>query len=101
MKKICIFLVTESATLLVARPANQGGSFILYDIEYTKKPITIAKQIEILKQRGLSRMYSNFSNNAVKKQVSRSFTIPKHDFMRNWQESPTIVRNICAHHARF
>ena len=44
---------TNPTTLLVARPADQGGTFLLY-MEYTKQPITLAEQINILKQRGLT-----------------------------------------------
>ena len=46
------FAATNPTTLLVARPADQGGTFLLY-MEYTKQPITLAEQINILKQRGL------------------------------------------------
>lgn len=58
------------------------------------------KTLELATFGTLSRMYTNFSDNAVKKQVARSFTIPQHEFMRNWLENLTVVRNICAHHAR-
>ena len=58
------------------------------------------KTLELATLGTLSRIYSNFSDNAVKKQVARSFTIPQHEFMRNWLENLTVVRNICAHHAR-
>ncbi len=58
------------------------------------------KTLELATLGTLSRMYSNFFDNAVKKQVARNFAIPQHEFMRNWLENLTIVRNICAHHAR-
>ena len=58
------------------------------------------KSLELATLGTLSRIYSNFADNAVKKQVARSFTIPQHEFMRNWLENLTIVRNVCAHHAR-
>ncbi len=58
------------------------------------------KSLEIATLGILSRIYSNFSDNALKKQVARSFTIPQHEFMRNWLENLTIIRNVCAHHAR-
>ena len=45
------FAATNPTTLLVARPADQGGTF--FYMEYTKQPITLAEQIQILKQRGL------------------------------------------------
>ena len=58
------------------------------------------KSLELATLGILSRMYSNFADNALKKQVARSFTIPQHEFMRNWLENLTIIRNVCAHHAR-
>lgn len=58
------------------------------------------KSLEVATLGILSRIYSNFSDNALKKQVARSFTIPQHEFMRNWLENLTIIRNVCAHHAR-
>lgn len=58
------------------------------------------KSLELATLGILSRMYSNFADNSVKKQVARSFTIPQHKFMRNWLENLTIIRNVCAHHAR-
>jgi ABC-type uncharacterized transport system YnjBCD substrate-binding protein len=51
-KKSSTFVPTNPTTLLVARPADQGGTF-LFNMEYTKQPITLAEQINILKQRGL------------------------------------------------
>ena len=52
-EKSSTFAPTNPTTLLVARPADQGGTFLLY-MEYTKQPITLAEQINILKQRGLT-----------------------------------------------
>ena len=51
-EKSSTFAATNPTTLLVARPADQGGTF-LFNMEYTKEPITLAEQINILKQRGL------------------------------------------------
>lgn len=58
------------------------------------------KSLELATLGTLSRMYSNFIDNGLKKQVARSFSIPQHEFMRNWLENLTIIRNVCAHHAR-
>lgn len=58
------------------------------------------KTMELTTLGTLSRMYSNFSDNSVKKQVARNLGIPQHEFMRNWLEILTIIRNNCAHHAR-
>lgn len=50
-EKSTTFVSTNPTTLLVARPADQGGTFLLYGIN--KQPITLAEQINTLKQRGL------------------------------------------------
>lgn len=58
------------------------------------------KTMELATLGTLSRIYSNFSDNVIKKQVARDLGIPQHEFMRNWLENLTIIRNNCAHHAR-
>lgn len=58
------------------------------------------KTLEMATLSTLSRIYSNFSDNVTRKEVARSFGIPQHEFMRNWLENLTIIRNVCAHHAR-
>lgn len=58
------------------------------------------KTMEVASMGTLSKLYGNMIDNAAKKAVSRSFMIPKFEYMRNWLHCITIVRNICAHHAR-
>lgn len=58
------------------------------------------KTMEVASMGTLSRLYSNMDDNAAKKAVSRSFMIPKYEYMRSWLRCITVVRNICAHHAR-
>ena len=58
------------------------------------------KTMEVASMGTLSKLYGNMSDNAAKKAVSRSFMIPKFEYMRNWLRCITVVRNICAHHAR-
>ena len=58
------------------------------------------KTMEVASLGTLSRLYSNMNDSAVKKAVSRSFMIPKFEYMRSWLRCITVVRNICAHHAR-
>lgn len=55
---------------------------------------------ETLSFGGLSLWYSNTQNNHVKKQVSDSFNIPTVELMEGVLEALTVLRNICAHHAR-
>jgi len=58
------------------------------------------KTMEVASMGTLSRLYSNMGDSAAKKAVSRSFMIPKFEYMRTWLRCLTVVRNICAHHAR-
>ena len=58
------------------------------------------KTMEVASLGTLSRLYSNMYDSAAKKTVSRSFMIPKFEYMRSWLRCITVVRNICAHHAR-
>ena len=48
----------------------------------------------------LSKLYANMNDSAAKKAVSRSFNIPKFEYMCTWLRCMTVIRNICAHHAR-
>lgn len=58
------------------------------------------KTLEVASFGTLSKLYKNMNDNAVKKQVARSFNIPQHKCMQSWLATLTIVRNTCAHHAR-
>jgi len=58
------------------------------------------KTMEVASMGTLSKLYSNMNDSAAKKAVSRSFAIPKFEYMRSWLRCVTVVRNICAHHAR-
>ena len=76
-----------------------------YILEHARKYDTpsmppVWKTMEVASMGTLSKLYSNMKNNAAKKAVSRSFDIPKYEYMKNWLRCITVVRNICAHHAR-
>ena len=58
------------------------------------------KTLEVASFGTLSKLYKNMNDNAVKKQVARSFNIPQHKCLQSWLATLTIVRNTCAHHAR-
>jgi abortive infection bacteriophage resistance protein len=58
------------------------------------------KTLEVASFGTLSKLYKNMNDNAVKKQVARSFNIPQHKCMQSWLAALTVVRNTCAHHAR-
>ena len=76
-----------------------------YILEHFRKYDTpsmppVWKTMEVASMGTLSKLYGNMSDNAAKKAVSRSFFIPKFEYMRNWLRCITVIRNICAHHAR-
>ncbi|MBR0037261.1 MAG: Abi family protein [Bacteroidales bacterium] len=58
------------------------------------------KTLEVSSMGTLSKLYSNMGDSAAKKAVSRSFMIPKFEYMRSWLRCITVIRNISAHHAR-
>lgn len=58
------------------------------------------KTLEVASLGTLSKLYANMKDSSAKKAVSRSFGIPKFEYMRSWLRCLTVVRNICAHHAR-
>ena len=53
MKKSCIFAVGQFPPRFPLNSAPGRDGLFFYTMEYTKKPITVAQQIETLKQRGL------------------------------------------------
>lgn len=58
------------------------------------------KTLEFASFGTLSKLYKNLKDYKILKQVARDFKIPQHEYLRNWLEGLTVVRNRCAHHAR-
>ena len=58
------------------------------------------KTLEVASFGTLSKLYSNFTDPEVKKNVADEFCIPAYKFLRSWLKSFTVIRNNCAHHAR-
>ncbi len=58
------------------------------------------KTLEIASFGTISKLYSNFSDNGVKKQIAREFGLPQHKFLQSWIKAIAVLRNCCAHHAR-
>lgn len=48
----------------------------------------------------LSKLYCNFSDNSLKKQIAREFGLPQHLYFESWIRSLSVLRNYIAHHAR-
>lgn len=76
-----------------------------YILEHFRKYDTpsmppVWKTLEVASLGTLSKLYANMSDSAAKKAVSRSFNIPKFEYMRSWLRCLTVIRNICAHHGR-
>lgn len=58
------------------------------------------KTLETVSFGTLSKLYQNFYDKADKKSVAEDFGLPQHEFLISWLESLTVLRNLCAHHAR-
>lgn len=58
------------------------------------------KTLEVVSFGVLSKMYYNFNDTKVKKNVARSFDLPQHKILESWVASLAALRNGCAHHAR-
>lgn len=69
--------------------------------KYDSPPFPPAwKTLEVVSFSVLSKMYYNFSDIKVKKNVARSFDLPQHKILKSWAASLAALRNCCAHHAR-
>jgi abortive infection bacteriophage resistance protein len=58
------------------------------------------KTLEVISFGTLSKMYFNFKDTTIKKNVARSLGLPQHLFLESWIASLAALRNCCAHHAR-
>lgn len=58
------------------------------------------KTLELATLGTLSKLYYNFNNNRIKKQIAREFNLPQHEVLESWLRSITVLRNCCAHHSR-
>ncbi len=58
------------------------------------------KTLEVVSFGVLSKLYYNFNDTKVKKDVARSFDLPQHKILESWMASLAALRNSCAHHAR-
>lgn len=76
--------------------------FILEHLAKYNDPIfpPVWKTLEVASFGTISKMYENFADNAVKKEVARGLGLPQHIFLESWITSIAVLRNCCAHHAR-
>ena len=76
--------------------------FIIEHLAKYEDPIfpPVWKSLEVASFGTLSKMYGNFIDNAVKKDVARGLGLPQHIFLESWMTSIAVLRNCCAHHAR-
>jgi abortive infection bacteriophage resistance protein len=61
-------------------------------------PVWLA--LEVLSLGSVSKMYRLWADSQVRRQVARSFGYPNPRFAESVFHSLTILRNVCAHHAR-
>lgn len=58
------------------------------------------KTMEVVSFGTLSKLYCNFSDVEIKKDVARSFGLPQYLYLESWMKCAAVLRNHCAHHAR-
>ena len=58
------------------------------------------KTLEVVSFGTLSKLFCNFKNVKVKKQVARDFNLPQYTYLESWIKCAVVLRNACAHHAR-
>lgn len=58
------------------------------------------KTMEVASFGTLSKLYCNFKDIEAKKQVAKSLAVPQYVYLESWLKCATVLRNICAHHAR-
>ncbi|MCQ2361038.1 MAG: Abi family protein [Paludibacteraceae bacterium] len=58
------------------------------------------KTLELTSFGTLSKLFANFSDNKLKKEIARSYGIPQHEIFESWTASIVPLRNCCAHHGR-
>lgn len=58
------------------------------------------KTMEVVSFGTLSKLFCNFKDVEVKKQVAKSFGLPQYAYLESWMKSISALRNSCAHHGR-
>lgn len=58
------------------------------------------KVIELTTFGNLIKLYANFSDTSVKKDIAHTYHLPHHKVLESWNSSVNLLRNICAHHGR-
>jgi abortive infection bacteriophage resistance protein len=56
--------------------------------------------MEVLSMGSVSKMYRLLADPAIRRQIARSFGYPNPEFAESVFHSLTVLRNVCAHHAR-
>lgn len=58
------------------------------------------KTMEVVSFGTLSKLYCNFSDTEVKKEMARSFGLSQYLYLESWMKCASVLLNYCAHHAR-
>lgn len=69
-------------------------------VKYPQSNLPSWKALEIVSFGTLSKVFSNLSDNSLKKSIARKLGLPQHKILENWLQSLSSLRNCIAHHAR-
>ncbi len=68
--------------------------------KYQNSELPVWKYVEISSLTTLSKIFSNFSDISLKKNIARSLGLPQHKILGTWIQGLTSLRNCVAHHSR-
>lgn len=82
--------------------ARSNEEFIKeYFQKYDNPPLPpVWKTLEVVSMGTLSKLFCNFSDAQVKKQLAREYGLPQYTYLESWIRCVSALRNYCAHHAR-
>ena len=69
-------------------------------IKYPGGELPAWKYVEISSLTTLSKIFSNFSDISLKKNIARNLGLPQHKILGTWIQGLTTLRNNVAHHSR-
>lgn len=58
------------------------------------------KTLEVVSFGTLSKLFENFRDKHVKKNIARELNLPQHLYLESWVKSIAVLRNCIAHHSR-
>ena len=93
---------TENLSILEKELQRTKAEFLKEHIQkYGKEDFPPSwKIIDLTTFGSLTKLYFNFTDSSIKKQIAASYGIPHQEIFKSWMKTANELRNICAHHGR-